>query len=970
LILLSLFQGCIKEELNDVQTIIYEITTNISSPTTWTSNTVYIIKKWDFQITSNLTIEPDTIIKFHPDEGPSISITNNGNIIAKGTHDKPIIFTSYKDDEQGGDTNNDGKSIPKASDWKGIYIEEPDSIFEYCCFYYSGPDGAIEIWDTTVNITNCIFAYNNGSALNAHKATEGTKITNNTFYKNEKPLSISAVINIDDSNTFHNPKKPLQTNTYNGIFLEYTNSIRTNVSWQETDVAFVIDHNDLWIEEDATLTLGDNVILKFTPGSKITHYHNIINHDGSGVIFTSYLDDTYGGDTNNDGATTTPIDGKWKFYNLGEETVWSNVYYAGDKKPGVTGPDANMMPVIAFWSDPPLIPQGESATIHWNVYFSNEILLDNQEVPADGQITVSPSTSTVYELVARSGDITVRSDTMVLVQENNTYIQLPEDPGIVQPQPVSGHILSGLSAQQTVGAEDPLHVRITLDSLFCKAESVWDHGTNSDENYMLVTGFATHLTPNAWSTGNPHLFDDIDSGENRRFRASQRLVYEGEIPPDEVIGFNVVLFEQDGWGNSIHQDMSDWLTSEVAIGVGAAVGAAIGTAMIPLIGTAVGAAVGSFLQWTFGYLFDAIAGGGDDFVAEETVILSYDYLYQCSQEDVHKAMVLDLNGGDEGIFELRWHIEFDRDASSAFAHRFTNWDELVVGDLIGDSKDEIVIVIDEDASGNNGRFYILDERGTPLSVFDGFYTHNDRVAIGDICLDASNELIVSSTKNGGRLYVYDSDGEELIYLPSEKYRFTKYDGFAVGMVLIGETKEQILVANDGEDKVYLFNNLGRDLGSFELNWGFDGCRYTVNHPDSNRHDVFLVGDVMGDSREEIVMIDWHNEESVVYVYNSYGHYGHKLQKTFTVYLSKYDGAILADILGNSKKELVIGTDGGDRSKAYALRIYDIEGGEQISTRHWPLFTKYDGFASGNIFGPGKHSLVIGTNQDNIVYIGK
>ncbi|MDG6219344.1 MAG: right-handed parallel beta-helix repeat-containing protein, partial [Candidatus Thermoplasmatota archaeon] len=625
--------------------MINEITTNISSPTTWASNTVYMIKKWDFQITSTLTIEPDTIIKFHPDEGPGISITNKGNIIAKGTHNKPIIFTSYNDDEHGDDINNDGKNIPKADDWKGIYIEEPGSEFEYCCFYYSGPEEAIEIWDTTVNITNCIFAHNNGSALNARKATEGTIITNNTFFDNKKPLSISAAINIDDSNTFHNPDNPLQTNTYNGIFLEYTSSMRTNVSWQETDVAFVIDHNDFWIEEDATLTLGDNVILKFTPGSKITHYHNIINHDGAGVIFTSYLDDTYGGDTNNDGATTTPIDGKWKFNNLEEETVWSNVYYAGDKKPDVTGPEANMMPVIAFWSDPPLIPQGESATIHWNVYFSNEILLDNQEVPAEGQITVSPSASTVYELVASSGDITVRSDTMVLVQENNTFIQLPEDPGIVQPQPVSGHIISGLSAQQTVGAEDPIYVRITLDSLYCKAESVWDHGTDSDENYMLVTGFATYLTPNAWSTGNPHLFDDIDSGENRRFMASQRLVYEGEVPPDEVIGFNVVLFEQDGWGNSIHQDMSDWLTSEVAIGVGAAVGAAIGTAVIPLIGTAVGAAVGSFLQWTFGYLFDAIAGGGDDFVAEETVILSYDYLYQCAQEDVHKAMILNLDGG-------------------------------------------------------------------------------------------------------------------------------------------------------------------------------------------------------------------------------------------------------------------------------------------------------------------------------------
>ncbi len=57
----------------------------------------------------------------------------------------------------------------------------------------------------------------------------------------------------------------------------------------------------------------------------------IQNHDGSGVWFSSYKDDARKGDTNGDGALSSPADGDWDgifFNDLGDYAAWSNIEYA------------------------------------------------------------------------------------------------------------------------------------------------------------------------------------------------------------------------------------------------------------------------------------------------------------------------------------------------------------------------------------------------------------------------------------------------------------------------------------------------------------------------------------------------------------------------------------------------------------------------------------------------------------------
>ena len=100
ILLISLF-NCTNPENDEPGDNVVEITEDINVVTTWSGDTIYIIRAWDFYVNNTLTIEPGTIVKFHPTDGPSCMLGGSGTIVAQGTAQYPILFTSYKDDTHG-----------------------------------------------------------------------------------------------------------------------------------------------------------------------------------------------------------------------------------------------------------------------------------------------------------------------------------------------------------------------------------------------------------------------------------------------------------------------------------------------------------------------------------------------------------------------------------------------------------------------------------------------------------------------------------------------------------------------------------------------------------------------------------------------------------------------------------------------------------------------------------------------------
>ena len=154
----------IKGTVTDDDSTEYRYTAPIILSGTITANTTW--RGWKvYNVTGNLTVqngvtltvEPGTVVKFN--SGVSLTVNSGATLNAIGTRAQPIVFTSIKDDEYGGDTNGDGeKTYPYAGDWARIYAGGTLNM-NYCRIRYcnnNSDQGAIQGSGGTVLFDNGI----------------------------------------------------------------------------------------------------------------------------------------------------------------------------------------------------------------------------------------------------------------------------------------------------------------------------------------------------------------------------------------------------------------------------------------------------------------------------------------------------------------------------------------------------------------------------------------------------------------------------------------------------------------------------------------------------------------------------------------------------------------------------------------------------------------------------------------------
>jgi len=390
---------------------IIEVDSNISSNTTWTSDAVYVITS-NISVSAILTIEPGTIIKFDEDRYMDVS----GGLIAEGTEDNPIIFTSLKDDEHGGDTNQDGDlTSPSPGDWENIRVWDSAKL-EHCKFYYGGAGGgrgdSTLLIDGSATVKNSTFAYNTGDsngAMDIRSDATGATIQNNIFYSNNKPIRLNASVSLDNSNIFHNPEEPEERNVFEGIFIDGSGVTR-NVTWEEREVAFVIQSANLTIGSDYKLTIKEGVTVK-SDERYIQIYGNLeaIGTEDKPIVFTSFKDDEYGGDSNGDGNFSTPAPGDWENIRIWDTAVleYCKFYYGG------SGGGRGDSTVLIDGS-----VNIKNSTFAYNTGDSNGVL----DVRSDA------TGATITDNIFYNNNKPIRLNASVSLDNSNTFHN-PEDPG-------------------------------------------------------------------------------------------------------------------------------------------------------------------------------------------------------------------------------------------------------------------------------------------------------------------------------------------------------------------------------------------------------------------------------------------------------------------------------------------------------------------------------------------------------------
>ncbi len=293
------------------------LTNNYVNGVSLDGGTIYASMSWNnpsivYQLTGNITVAAGATLSVGAGQvikaatNNNIGLYVNGTLKASGTAGQPVIFTSDHDDSVGGDTNNDGSnSSPGPGQWNGIQFNSGSSgnVLDHIDIRYGGQNGSflgeIFVEGAGLSLTNSIIesSYRDGLRIQGSNPT----VTGDTFLNN-----LSPAISMDLSSNPVITGGSATNNNINAVVLD-GGTLTGNAFWNSTSIVYWLSGN-ITVPQGVTLTVAPGQIVKVAGGNNSLIVDGTLSAQGtpsSPVVFTSYRDDSSGGNTENDSSGTS-----------------------------------------------------------------------------------------------------------------------------------------------------------------------------------------------------------------------------------------------------------------------------------------------------------------------------------------------------------------------------------------------------------------------------------------------------------------------------------------------------------------------------------------------------------------------------------------------------------------------------------------------------------------------------------------
>ncbi|GAP15711.1 Calx-beta domain/Carboxypeptidase regulatory-like domain/Right handed beta helix region [Longilinea arvoryzae] len=347
------------------------VNSNIAANTIWTAGNVYYVMN-DIEVLAGatLTIQGGTIVKFWVPYDPATATNLTGLKVSGDLRftfsqlppldAERVVFTSGRDDSAGGDTNGDiQQTLPAPGDWDSVQLAAWDTLdpaVQYLNVRY-GKDG-LNIHNAGAVtyqpvISDNIFVENTcGLTLSLQNNGSITGlVSGNTFTENKygfctRRTNGNGQVNPTLANNDFNNNSILPIYLYGTSFPTYdSNTISGYIDpadklgiglggvFNGSGALTIVDGMPfvivapMEVSGSATLTIPAGAVIKsFTrynlakttdpvPGLTIyaTNSSGVVfqSTEADPITFTSYRDDSIGGDTNGDDLDTEPLAGDW-----------------------------------------------------------------------------------------------------------------------------------------------------------------------------------------------------------------------------------------------------------------------------------------------------------------------------------------------------------------------------------------------------------------------------------------------------------------------------------------------------------------------------------------------------------------------------------------------------------------------------------------------------------------------------------